>query len=335
MLEKLLQKYSSRLKKQGLIKSLIWGVLIGLVALLVSATIFWIIGVKQVWWCAIIFVGVSSITLPIFYVWKFRPTKKDVARRVDDLGLQERVLTMSQYENDDSSMASIQRKDGVEALSRVHDKMLKFSLKKSFVVTLSVTAAVSLTMTTLSALAAAGIIRTGGDIIDTIVNPPKEYTVTYRVEGEGEIVGGDRHEVVEGEDAPKVTAVPKADWAFLEWSDGVKTPYRFDENVIKDINVTAIFTPLDGGDESEPEDEEQATDLPFDYGEQSQQPPSGSPSPKYEMKNQVFNGKTYYGGSTYEHAYKDALEEITKDDSMSSDEKSIIGKYFEVIEKGE
>lgn len=313
-----------------------WGAVCGFVALFISATVFWLTGVKQVWWCAVIFAGVTAIALPIFYFGKYRPSVKDVARRVDDLGLEERTITMEQLKDDTSTIAVLQRQDGIAALARVHSKMIKFIISVPLVVALSVSAFLGAGMTTVSALAAAGIIKMGNDVVDDIVNPPEEYTITYGVEGEGEIQGGAEHIVVEGQDAPKVTAVPAAEWAFLEWSDGLKTPYRWDQNVKDDIVVRAIFTPLEGGDETEPEDEEAATDVPHDFGDQSQ-PPSmdDNGSQKYDPENQVFNGQTYYGGSTYETQYKDAIEQTSKDNALNGDQKDVISKYWDVIEKKE
>ncbi len=47
--------------------------------------------------------------------------------------------------------------------------------------------------------------------------------------------------VREGEDAPKVTAIPKAGYGFEKWSDGATEATRQDTNISSNINIQALF----------------------------------------------------------------------------------------------
>ncbi|MDE5562415.1 MAG: InlB B-repeat-containing protein [Clostridiales bacterium] len=73
-------------------------------------------------------------------------------------------------------------------------------------------------------------------------------TQGYIVEGDNErrTMGGNHaiQEVVYGEDALGVKAVPFKGYRFVRWSDGVTTPERKDRNITGDFTVTAIFEPI-------------------------------------------------------------------------------------------
>lgn len=68
--------------------------------------------------------------------------------------------------------------------------------------------------------------------------------VEFDTEGDGYIEGASHQSVLYGENIQSVTAVPNLGWQFSRWSDGITSPTRADENVQKDIHVTAIFTQL-------------------------------------------------------------------------------------------
>ena len=61
-------------------------------------------------------------TFVILYLYLYRPTMKTVAKRIDVLGFEERVITMLEFEDDDDYIAEVQRKNTNQMLH-------KFSLK--------------------------------------------------------------------------------------------------------------------------------------------------------------------------------------------------------------
>ena len=72
-------------------------------------------------------------------------------------------------------------------------------------------------------------------------------TVSYEVDGPGEVNGGSYQIVDKGGNASMVTATPGPGAKFVEWSDGVTTPTRTDTGLNEDFNVKAKFiqeTPL-------------------------------------------------------------------------------------------
>ena len=105
--KKLLEKYYSRLAQESFLKSLLWGLVVGFSALLLSAIVCWYVGFKGIWVCIVLFAAATAISTPLFYFCRFRPTIKQTARRVDSLGLEERLLTMTELEGDNSYLSLI------------------------------------------------------------------------------------------------------------------------------------------------------------------------------------------------------------------------------------
>lgn len=68
------------------------------------------------------------------------------------------------------------------------------------------------------------------------------FTVNYTAGQGGTLDGETNQNIVIGDSASKVTAVPDENYEFYCWSDGVKTAERIDRNVTCDITVTALFT---------------------------------------------------------------------------------------------
>ena len=94
------RKYRKRLVAEGVAKSLILGLLVGFAANIVMATVSCFVKVEGLWLISIglLLVG-TLISAPIFYFAKFRPTTKQIAARVDRrLGLEERTITMLEFE---------------------------------------------------------------------------------------------------------------------------------------------------------------------------------------------------------------------------------------------
>lgn len=337
---KIFKEYYSRLAKEGLLKALLCGLIVGFSVLLVSAAVCWYVGYKQVWVCALIMAAAAAATTPIFYYAKFRPSTKDIARRIDELGLEERMLTMAQLEGDDSYIAMKQREDAVNALNMVNAKLVKIAVSVPLVVAAAVLAVGGAGMTTVAAVSK----QSGESFLEEKLTPPlPQYEVVYEVEGSGLIEGMDFQLVEEGSDAASVMAVADPEWAFVEWSDGSTDPIRTDLDITKDMTVVAIFMeaePGEGEGEGEPGEEgDQASDAPAEgesQGNSEDGEPSSSPSEgdgaggRYEESNQVNNGETYYGDE-YAGEYEDALGDMAGDGSASDGDKGSVGKYYDTI----
>lgn len=286
----------SRLAKEGWLKALISGVIVGFAANFITAFALWCAGVEQLWWIAIC-VGVAfiAISAPVFYVWLFRPTAKKIAERVDGLGLEERLITMLELENDESYIAMRQREDAKEHLRRVDKKSIRFNFSKVAIASAVVVALVGVGMTTYSALSYSGIVppaeEVGGGIEDIVTSEEEVfYEVVYMVDGGGMIDGEEIQIVLKGESTQPVTAVADDGWMFDSWlEDGYTEAVRTDTNIQANVTYTAVFVEVEMSDgEGEGEGEGEG-----DQGEGSA--PSDAPGSEGQGEGQ--QGENGQGGS--------------------------------------
>ena len=343
MFEKIIKSYRTRLMTEGWIKAGVAGLFTGFTAMFLSAMIFWLTGVEQFWLSIVIFGAVMLLTTPIYYFAKYKPSERFIASRIDELGLEERILTMNQLKEDDSYIAKKQREDAMKALNTVNAKLLKIAVSVSLIVCASVSAVAGIGMTTVSGLAASGVLKSGKDIIEEVLSEPvKQYEVEYLVIEGGWIEGEEFQLVDEGKDAIGVMAQAEDEWAFIEWSDGYTEPYREDLNVQSNIKVVALFMPVEEG-EGDGEGDGEPDDGPKQPAEPQEGQGNGDPKPgeegdpnnqaggKYEPNNQVINGETYYGDE-YGNAYEGATEGMSQDGDLSGGKKGAVGDYFGAIQ---
>ena len=79
------KNYYKKLAKEGFLKSFLFALTVGFIALFISAGLIWFIDPKLVWICPIVFVIVVGALTPLLYYKKFMPSEKYVAKRVDEL----------------------------------------------------------------------------------------------------------------------------------------------------------------------------------------------------------------------------------------------------------
>ena len=96
MANKLFRKYFNRLIGEGVLRSFLCGLVGGFSAVVISALTCWYFAYQQIWLTIGIGLGVTAVTTTIFYFAKYRPNLKAIAQRIDELGLEERVLTMTE-----------------------------------------------------------------------------------------------------------------------------------------------------------------------------------------------------------------------------------------------
>lgn len=355
MAEKIFQEYYNRLAKEGWLKALICGLIVGFMALFVSATTFWFVALKQLWLVFVIFAVVAVSAMLISYFVKFRPSTKDIARRVDDLGLEERLLTMAQLQNDSSFIAMKQREDALNALKAVHVQDVKIAISAAMLVVLAISSVFSMGATTVYALSTNGKLPSGGELLGvTKEEQVVEYELLYE-ETDGGVIEGEIFQIVEeGQSASAVEAIPDDGYYFAGWvwiQEGKECssedPYRLDENIRESMVITAMFAeiPEDGeeGDEGEGEGEpDQGENAPQDGqegdGGNGDQPPppsaeggeDGSGDMNQDNK-QIINGETFYGGSTLEDAEGQAKDKMDGNENISDGEKDIVGDYYDTI----
>ena len=341
MAGELFKKYYSRLAREGIIKAVLCGMIFGFSTLFVTSALLWLTN-EHIFWVAILCgVATGAATAPLFYYTKFKPTTKEIARRVDELGLEERVLTMTELENDQSYIAMRQREDTIAALQTVNAGLLSIAVSIPLIISVCATGLFGMGMTVVTTLSAADIITSGRELIEEANKPIPEYVeIEYEVSGEGgKILNFETEEeipfqaVEKGKDAIPVIAVAEEGYIFLGWSDDTEDPYREDKNVQESITLVAEFGELqDAGDMPGGEDGFPG-DLPGDLaGQEGNGPPGQGPGAGGEFKatNQIIDGETFYGHE-YAAAFEDVLNVLAQNAEMSDQLKQLISNYFETI----
>lgn len=414
MTSEVFKKYYKKIGRESILKALLCGLTIGFSLMFVCIAASWLAGFKAGIYIGLgLFVAATAIATPLFYTFRFRPTTKKIAQRIDTLGLEERILTMAELENDDSFIAMKQREDALKAMKSVSSEMLKIAVSVPLIAALAISATLGTGMTVAAAVAPDG----GKHFVDGL-KEKHTYEITYTVEGKGwvidftkkenaaliaamkerarqrEIDKANGKEVTEDETLPdtfrtrlgivytaidetaqatmvldganyedttytfevtegdefgvKLMALPQKGYVFVGWSDGVTSPYREDMEATATKTVTATFEKVtdllngdkgDGqgqGEEAGDEDSGNGSSSSAGEGSDGDGNPntgnSGGEGAKASPANQVINGKTYYG-DVFEDAYREMLERMKNNNSLSEAEKKAISDYLDSIRK--
>lgn len=350
MASKVFEKYYSKLAKEGILKSLLVGLIVGFAVAFVVAFVTWFTG--HFWISLVAGAVVTAVVTLIVYNKAFKPTTKGMAKRIDMLGLEERLITMEELKNDDSYIAMRQREDALEKLNTVNEGMLRFKISKALIVAASIVVGMGLVMTGVSAAAQFGLIGDGGHAFDQIIKPKPgvTYSVTYSIyNDEGGMLVGDMDQVVEaGADATSIVAMPEEGWVFYMWSDGVTNPVRTDKRITEDVEVEAIFMELSeqsgnggegdeegDGDPEAPPEQGQESDKPGDSDKDAPPSPSDSSGKGTETNDNIIDGNTDYedalGNGGY---YEEQMKRLAESGELSAEMKEIISRYFESLGRG-
>lgn len=275
----ILEKYRKHMVAEGIIKSVMCGLIVGLGVNIIVAFISWLFGFTGGLWLALgLGIGLAAFCATIFYFKIFKPTPEGVARRLDSLGLDERVITSVELENAHSTLSRMQRADASFALDCAHaslgKKMFSFSFPVAIVVAVGVLGAGAVALDTVSGLSAEGLLPSGTDIINGerekfvavsfvtgIYDESKDKYVEY--DGGGIIDGDPEQLVLPGEYCDTVVAVADDGWAFecWVWLDGGEEYKNTDpsltisltENAFPDENIQfiAAFYKVEEDDDAE------------------------------------------------------------------------------------
>ena len=326
-----------KLVREGMLKAFLLALAIGFGVAFVVGSVTWIMGTNALWISLGAVLGIALIATPILYFSIFRPTVKSNAKRIDRMGLEERIITMVELNDQDDLFSRLQRADAQAHLAAFDEKQLKIRVPRKIVISTSVAAVLGCVMTTLSTLAALGIILSGSDLLDPIIpDPPVEYVyIEYIVDAGGYIDGAEFQEIIKGEDATPILAVAEEGWVFAGWDDGGKYPDRQDSSVMTDGIYIAIFLPAGGDGEGMPMPGDGApadmgSDSPMDSDMKGDDGEKGKAGGKYEKANQVLDGQTYYR-DVYDQYKDQADEDLSSDEGISEDMRDVIESYYEII----
>lgn len=133
-----IQPFKKRIVIEALIFALAIALFVGLLGSLGATLIFRFVicDLSVVPVCIIVGVGLllSVITGIIIYKKRYRTNNQKIARRIDSLGLDERVTTMIEYQKDQSYVAKVQRQDTLDRLSKVNVKTLRIRIPKKTII---------------------------------------------------------------------------------------------------------------------------------------------------------------------------------------------------------
>lgn len=338
--KKVFEKYYKRLAQEGILKATIIGLIAGCAVNLVVAFITLFFTSFKLWFLVAFGVGIiiGVITALLLYFKAFKPTTKSIARRIDSLALEERLITMIELENDPSYIAMRQREDAKAKLDEVDKKSIKFTVAKSLISVVIIVGIFSLSMTVVNALTGFGVID-WSKIFPQKHQPSDYITATYLVSGNGAIEGTSIQEnILKGSDAATVVAVSDKGWAFIGWSDGVRLPERTDKDLKTDLTVTAVFEEVEGFGFGE-EQEDEPTDLPPEEGDESvngESDPNDSDDAfgnRYDPSNTIINGETPYMDD-FDEWYEKAMQELLEDGNLTPERQAMLEKYYEALKAG-
>ena len=353
--KKYFQKHFLKIQIEAIVNSILSGLIVGFFAGFAAALITWMTPIDGLWISVGVTAGVAIISAFVFYFAKFRPTVMRSARRIDSVGLEERLITMVEYENDTSAIAGIQRQDAKKALDALSAAAITLRVATATLICLGVAFTLCAGMTTVTTLADKGIIPDFQDIIEAITPEEqiKYVSVSYEAEDGGDIEGEAEQLIPFGDKTTMIEAIPMEGYEFYEWDDGYKKPVRYEKNVTEDKIFVAFFMPLDAeaqpdqdGDPSdqdqqskpqksdqqkEQQDKQESDQEQETKPEEDKNKPTNMGGGKYEEVNQIINGEIYYKEviDEYIELLRERLE--TEGDSLSQEERSIIESYLGIV----
>ncbi len=347
--ERLLAQYRTRLATEGWIKAALCGLTVGFAMHFLYTFVCLVFGIKMFWVGALLF-ALGAATTPLFYFTRFKKSIRQVASRVDTLGLEERVLTMAQLEGDDSFMARRQREDTIHALKTVNASLIKLAVSVPLIVLCATTCVLSATAVTANAVVDESLIQYFSGVKN---DEAASYTVSYKVKDDtGGVIAGTLDQTIKtGQTGSPVQAIANDGYVFVGWTDGFEPAFRADADVHEDFIVYAVFMPIDEQDLPDPDDSDDPQ--PGEPGESQAKPsdsdkkPSDNPGDPSEdggtgegggaggssaPSNQVIDGQTYYGNE-YGNSLSDAQDAMNGNTDMSKGQTDAIGDYFGNIAK--
>lgn len=332
MHETVFKKYYRSLNRSAIVKSLLWGLAFGFIAAFIAGFATWMSYFKGFFLTMGILLVVTAIVGVAVYFLFFKPTAKDVARRIDALGLEERVITMLELEGDDGYIATRQREDANKSLLGLGMTRLKFGISLTLILLISIGGVVGIAMTTVTGLSDLGVIPSGAQLIDEARGrSPKNYIEVNYVATPGGIIYGEAEQVIfKKSETSTVIAVADDGYRFYRWTDGYPYPARSDSGITEDITFTAWFLPIDADETEEKPEGDEATDQPSEDGndnDETSTPQPGADPPNYDY---VFDWTIKYR-EVFDDYYAEIIEQFAQDGELTEEERKFIETYLNTI----
>ncbi len=344
--QELYNKYYSRMVGEGVVKSVLCALTIGFAVGGVVALIAWFVGFSGLWISLGCIVGVTAAIAPVFYFRLFRPTEASVARRLDSLGFDERVITMQEFQGDNSDIASLQRRDAVAIVNQAErtakasgSKLIRYKVPAKTIAATCAVGVFGVMMAIVIGLSDYGVIP-GGRAVWGEVFPPhlEEYLVNYGTEGGATLTVGKENQLVqEGGATEEVLYTADRNFYFTFWIDDLGNVYfggpsRHEENVIDDVEFKAYFKEL----EELEDDNDFDRDLPTNGGNNNSggsSGPGGLGDDEFDsnQNNSIVDGNTDYR-EEYSKYYEEAMDYLKDNPNISPEARAIIEAYFKTLQ---
>lgn len=148
--EELLKGYKKKLMGEAFLKSFMVGLVSGFV-LSIPVSVIAFITVYNTLWIALMIFGLATIGFTILSYFKYYRTNiKQMALRIDGVGLEERVVTMIECAGREDALAQRQRADAKQALTNVNPKQVKIPFPKLPFIILVVSALIGISLMVIS-----------------------------------------------------------------------------------------------------------------------------------------------------------------------------------------
>ena len=101
-LRQITKKHYRRLVLEGVLRSALFGLFVGFTVNTLFGALVWLFGFGGIWLAVGVGAGCALASGVSIYFLRYRVTEKELARRVDRLGLEERTVTMLELGTDES-----------------------------------------------------------------------------------------------------------------------------------------------------------------------------------------------------------------------------------------
>lgn len=262
----------SRIVRESVLKSIVYGSVIGLGVAIVIALATMFIDFNGIWLALGACVAVAVALSLTFYFVKFRPTQKYVAERFDRMGFDERFITMLELEGDESFIAQAQRADTVAAITAAAQKhngeiAARTPAEKLAAVGLTTRNIIIAVVVFVVAVVSLSFTALPNKRVREIFNAIPSYNVEFSAGENGFLTtsndgfvskledGNFRQEIKEGDSSVNIVVTANDGFVFAGWDDmdpdDKVDPSRLESNVHGAFKASAKYEQME-----EPEDEQ-------------------------------------------------------------------------------
>ena len=133
-LNQLFRSFKQKVLLENFLKASLFALMLGAFSVFVTSLVYHIL-IRETPLMLVCAIGGGVFAIAFILLFFIRyPTKKKVAVRMDEIGLQERVSTMLEYKNESTEIAQLQRNDALYHIGMVTSKQIKLRfLKREFI----------------------------------------------------------------------------------------------------------------------------------------------------------------------------------------------------------